>query len=83
MEIYDKKISIKSKVKSIGGFSAHADKYELIEHINRMKKKPEKVFVVHGEAQQSLTFAANIRNTLRIWARVPEYKKEYPLRTFS
>ena len=82
VEIYDKKVSIKAKVKSISGFSAHADKYELKEHINRMKKKPEKTFVVHGEAQQSLTFAANIRNTLGIWARVPEYKKEYKLKPF-
>ncbi len=80
VKIYNKEIKIRAKVKSIGGFSAHADRRELIDHIAKIRKKPAKTFVVHGEAQQSLTFAANIRNTLRIWARVPEYKKEYRLK---
>lgn len=80
VKIYNKEIKIRAKIKSIGGFSAHADRRELIDHIAKIPKKPAKTFVVHGEAQQSLTFAANIRNTLRIWARVPEYKKEYRLK---
>ncbi len=81
VKIYNKNVKIRAKVKSIGGFSAHADRRELINHIANIRKKPAKTFVVHGEARQSLTFAANIRNTLRIWARVPEYKKEYQLKS--
>ena len=81
VEIYDKDITIRAKVKSIGGFSAHADRKELKAHIEKIPRKPKKTFVVHGEAQQSLTFAANLRNTLGIWAQVPEYKKEYKLRS--
>ncbi len=81
VKIYNKEVKIRAKVKSIGGFSAHADRKELIDHIANIRKKPEKTFVVHGEARQSLTFAANIRNTLRIWARVPEYKKECHLKS--
>ena len=82
VEIYEKKIKVNAKVKSIQGFSAHADKIELKKHISKIKKKPKKIFVVHGESEQSLTFAANIRNTLGLWAKVPEYKKEYTLRNF-
>jgi metallo-beta-lactamase family protein len=80
VEIYDTEYKVRSKIKSIQGFSAHADRIELKEHIKRMEKKPKKTFVVHGEARQSLTFAANLRNTLGIWAKVPEYKQEYKLR---
>ncbi|MHA1124843.1 MAG: MBL fold metallo-hydrolase RNA specificity domain-containing protein [Candidatus Heimdallarchaeota archaeon] len=80
VRIYNREIPVKILVKSIQGFSAHADRKELKEHINRMEKKPSKTFVVHGEARQSLTFAANLRNTLGIWARVPEYKQKYRLR---
>jgi len=80
VDIYDRKVAVKAQIKSIQGFSAHADRRELLEHIRRMEKKPSKTFVVHGEAGQSLTFAANLRNTLGIWARVPEYKQEYRLR---
>ncbi|MHA1504400.1 MAG: MBL fold metallo-hydrolase RNA specificity domain-containing protein, partial [Candidatus Heimdallarchaeota archaeon] len=80
VDIYDRQVAVKAQIKSIQGFSAHADRRELLEHISRMEKKPSKTFVVHGEAGQSLTFAANLRNTLGIWARVPEYKQEYRLR---
>ena len=80
VEIYDKKIPIKAKIKKIQGFSAHADKSELKDHIKKITKKPLKTFVIHGEAAQSLTFAADLRNTLGVWAKVPEYKKEYSLR---
>ncbi len=79
--IYQKKIPVKAKIKMIRGFSAHADKRELKAHIERIKKKPLKTFVVHGDAEQSLTFAAELRNTLRIWARVPKYRQEYSLRS--
>ncbi len=81
VEIYQKKIPVKAKIKMIRGFSAHADKRELKAHIERIKKKPLKTFVLHGDAEQSLTFAAELRNTLRIWARVPEYRKKYSLRS--
>ena len=80
VEIFDRDIKVKAKVKAIQGFSAHADRSELLAHIKRMSKKPRKTFIVHGEAAQSLTYAANLRNTLGIWAQVPDYKKEYSLR---
>lgn len=80
VEIYNKDLPVKAKIKAIAGFSAHADKNELKRHIEKIRKKPRKTFVVHGESEQSLIFAANLRNTLGIWARVPEYKKEYPLK---
>ncbi|MHA1628950.1 MAG: MBL fold metallo-hydrolase RNA specificity domain-containing protein [Candidatus Heimdallarchaeota archaeon] len=83
VEIYNKKIPVRAKIKMVRGFSAHADKLELKNHIVRIKQKPRKIFVVHGEAQQSLTFAANIRNTLKIWTHVPQYKQEYPLKPMN
>ncbi|MCK5047143.1 MAG: MBL fold metallo-hydrolase, partial [Candidatus Heimdallarchaeota archaeon] len=83
VEIYQKKIPVKAQIKMIRGFSAHADKRELRAHIERIKKKPLKTFVLHGDAEQSLTFAAELRNILRIWARVPEYRQEYRLRSIG
>ncbi|MBN1329788.1 MAG: MBL fold metallo-hydrolase [Candidatus Heimdallarchaeota archaeon] len=82
VEIYGKEIQVNARVEQIRGFSAHADKSELKSHIEKIKKKPQKTFVVHGEAEQSLTFAADLRNTLKIWARVPEYRKDYQLEKF-
>ncbi|NHJ85196.1 MAG: MBL fold metallo-hydrolase [Asgard group archaeon] len=80
VEIYDKELPVKANIQMIQGFSAHADKKELKQHIKQIKNKPKKTFVVHGEAEQSLTFAAELRNTLGLWAYVPEYRKEYKLK---
>jgi metallo-beta-lactamase family protein len=80
IEIYDREIPVRAKIENIRGFSAHADREELKEHIARIDKPPLKIFVVHGEADQSLTFAAELRNILGIWARVPEYKHQYKLK---
>ncbi|MEA2070955.1 MAG: MBL fold metallo-hydrolase RNA specificity domain-containing protein [Asgard group archaeon] len=79
VEIYDKKIPVRATIEMIRGFSAHADKTELKNHISQLPKAPKKTFVVHGEAEQSLLFAADLRNTLKIWARVPEYRDVYHL----
>jgi metallo-beta-lactamase family protein len=80
VEIYDRNIPVRAKIKMIRGFSAHADRLELKNHIKRIKKPPIKTFVVHGEAEQSLTFAAELRNVLGIWAKVPEFKHKYKLK---
>ncbi|NHJ49731.1 MAG: MBL fold metallo-hydrolase [Asgard group archaeon] len=80
VEIYDRKIPVRAKIKKIRGFSAHADRSELRKHISQIKKPPLKTFVVHGEAEQSLTFAAELRGILGIWAKVPEYKHIYNLK---
>ncbi|NHJ41067.1 MAG: MBL fold metallo-hydrolase [Asgard group archaeon] len=80
VEIYDREMPVRAEIKNIQGFSAHADRKELKKHIVRIKKPPLKTFVVHGEADQSLTFAAELRNILGIWAKVPDYKKEYNLK---
>lgn len=80
IDLYDREIPVRAKIKNIRGFSAHADRRELKNHIAKIKKPPLKTFVVHGEAEQSLTFAAELRNIFGIWAKVPDYKKEYYLK---
>ncbi len=51
-----KRISIGAGVYEISGYSAHADKYNLIRWVKRIRKKPSKIFLVHGElgAKKSL-----------------------------
>ena len=56
------------------------DKAGLKEHIIKIKKKPKHTFVIHGEAGQSLAFAADLRNTMKLSARVPEFRQIYPLK---
>ena len=49
VKIFGEEIGVKCKVHSIEGFSGHADQKGLLKWIGAFKKKPKKVFLVHGE----------------------------------
>jgi metallo-beta-lactamase family protein len=49
VKIFGEEIGVKCKVYSIEGFSGHADQRGLLKWIGAFKKKPKKVFLVHGE----------------------------------
>lgn len=49
VKIFGEEIGVRCKVYSIEGFSGHADQKGLLDWIGAFKKKPAKVFLVHGE----------------------------------
>lgn len=49
VKIFGEEISVKAQIHSIEGFSGHADQKGLLNWIGSFKKKPKKVFLVHGE----------------------------------
>jgi metallo-beta-lactamase family protein len=51
---------VKAKVESIDSFSGHADQRMLLTWIKGFKKRPKKVFIIHGEEEASGTFAEKI-----------------------
>jgi metallo-beta-lactamase family protein len=50
------KHDIRCTVKTLHGYSAHADRDNLVKFVQRMRKKPEQIILVHGEpaAQKAL-----------------------------
>ena len=42
---------IAAKVHTLGGFSAHADQYNLVNFVKRMRRYPEKIYLVHGDGR--------------------------------
>ena len=67
---------VKAKVQKMGGFSAHADKNELLRWLSSIKKAPKEVFVVHGEEKQATHFASFLKEKMGWKTMVPEYKQE-------
>ena len=57
VKILNKEYPLKAKVTKIGGFSAHADKEEMIRFLKKSNLTVEKIALVHGEEEQSLAFA--------------------------
>jgi len=54
-------IDVRADIKRIDSFSAHADYEELLKWINGFKKKPEKVFLCHGEEGSAEAFAKKLK----------------------
>jgi len=69
--IFNKKISIRSKIYTINGFSAHADQKELIEWMKKFKKL-NKIFLIHGEYDKQLIFKTVIKNKFKKNANIVE-----------
>lgn len=49
VKLFGEPIHIRAKILKLAGMSGHADKNGLLEWIQGFEKKPERIFVVHGE----------------------------------
>jgi metallo-beta-lactamase family protein len=76
--IHGDSIAVRAKIYTINGFSAHADKKELMEWIGGFSNKPE-VFVVHGEEQVALEFSENLEESLGLKVHVPAKGEEFEI----
>ncbi len=79
VKIFRENVSVKAKVFTIGGFSAHADQNDLLEWIGNFESKP-RVFVVHGEATASQALASIVQERFNLRAHVPKWKERLVLK---
>ena len=73
VKILGEKVSVEAEVRSIRGYSAHADTNELFDFVNNSAESLERVFVVQGEPAASLFLSQRIRDYLGVDARAPEF----------
>ena len=78
VRIFGEDIAVKAGIYTLGGFSAHADRKELLEWLSSFKDSPQ-VFVVHGEEETSLQFSELIKERYGFVAHVPNKGEEYEL----
>lgn len=67
---------VKARVVQIQGFSAHADREELLQWLGSLKKAPRRLFIVHGEAESAKGFGRFIHERTGWDVSVPEYQEE-------
>ncbi len=46
----NQRFPIAAAVHNLSGYSAHADQHNLVNFVRRMRRKPEKIYLVHGDA---------------------------------
>ncbi len=75
VKIFRENVSVKAKVFTIGGFSAHADQKGLLEWVGHFAKSRPKVFAVHGEPTASEELSRVIHEKFDMEVHVPEWKE--------
>ena len=79
VRILRERISVNAEIYFLEGFSAHADKNDLLKWLSGFKEKPKKIFLVHGEEEAKKNFAATAKNILGFDCTVVEDVSEYSL----
>ena len=62
LRFMNKEYPLKARVVKLGGFSAHADKDEMRRFLKESNLKVKRIALVHGEEDQTLAFADDLRN---------------------
>lgn len=81
VKLFGEPISVRARIKSLPGLSGHADKAGLIEWLEAFDKKPEKVFVVHGDDIACEAFAEYVNKEMHLSAYAPFSGTEFNLAT--
>jgi metallo-beta-lactamase family protein len=79
VKIFGENVSVKARVFTIGGFSAHADQNDLTEWVSHFESRPA-VFLVHGEPTASEALAKKIRDLFGLEVRIPKWKERLVLK---
>jgi metallo-beta-lactamase family protein len=77
LRILGQSYPVRARVEQIAGFSAHADRNELLHWLSQLgPAPPRRVFVTHGEPETARSFAGLVREKKGCPADVPEYGDE-------
>lgn len=77
VKIFGETIDVKAKIVMIDGFSGHGDRTDLDRFIGSFTKKPDRIFLVHGEADQLDGFSSRINEKFMIDTTIPELGQEF------
>ena len=71
VKLFGEPISVRAEIMQLPGMSGHADRDGLIEWLDNFKKKPEKVFMVHGDDMSCEALAEYVNREMKIPAYAP------------
>lgn len=79
VKIFGEDVLVKADIRTIDGFSAHADNPQLMSFVSTARETLKRVFVVQGEEDQALHLMQEIRDTLGIAAETPMLHESFEL----
>lgn len=77
--IFGEKINVNAELHNLEGFSGHADRDGLLEWVKGFVKKPQHIFIVHGEHESKVDFGKLVFEETGIGCTVVNNVSEYEL----
>jgi metallo-beta-lactamase family protein len=73
VRVFGESHAVRARIATIGGFSAHADRDDLLHWLSGLKTKPRRVFITHGEESAAEHFARFLEEKKGYATLVPYY----------
>ena len=77
VKIFGEEIAVSAQIKYLDAFSGHADRDGILNWIGNMDKKPEHIFLVHGEKEAQDVLKEYIEQGFKIKTTIPSYEECY------
>ncbi len=79
VKIFGEEIAVNAKIEYIEGYSGHADQEWLMNFIYSFIKKPQHIFLVHGEPEGQIVLKDKIEQEAKIPVTIPSLGETYDL----
>ena len=79
VRIFGEEVPVRAQIATLGGFSAHADQSALLGWLGHLRRPPEQLLLVHGEANIAKAFAKRIEERFGWQAQVPDHGQQLRL----
>ncbi|MCW3488651.1 MBL fold metallo-hydrolase RNA specificity domain-containing protein [Dethiobacter alkaliphilus] len=80
VKIFGEEIMVRARIEAIDGFSAHADRTELLKWLGKFQQMPKQVILVHGEEDVLTSFSAEIEKKFGVSTYIPNYMETMELK---
>ena len=64
-------VHVNMEIETVDGFSGHSDRRQLMNYINNLSPKPDKVITMHGEESNCIDFASSVHKKYHIQTYAP------------
>lgn len=72
-------VTVRARIKTIDGFSAHADQGEILRWLGHFEQAPRKTYIVHGERAAAAALADVIRERLKWPVEIAKFNQKVSL----
>ena len=79
VKIFGEEVAVNARVEYIEGYSGHADQEGLLNFVSSFTKRPNHIFLVHGEEDGQKVLRDKIVDSMGIEVTIPDYGESYEL----